>query len=319
MATEVAQLFKSFEDCRFEHEGADAWRARALMSHLGYAKWQTFREAIRRAWQSCSTAGIDPATNFLVGDGSAPWAPEEVFTSSSKNPQGGRPSEDVILTRRAAFLVVMNGDPSKPEIAFGQQYFAVATRTLEVVQKRFAEAARLQAREKLTETESKFQGVLYERDVDGPGIGRIRSKGDAVLFGGNDTQTMKERWGVPAKRPLADFAPEVAVIAKQLGTAITSHNVKTNESLRGEAKITAEHIENNRTVHGALKARGIDLATLGPEEDIKNGRAPPRGRSEEVDEARQEGKEGLIDAQAQRARTDTSRAIQALQGSGQEG
>ena len=90
-----------------------------------------------------------------------------------------------------------------------------------------------------------------------------------MLFGGNDTQTMKERWGVPAKRPLADFAPEVAVIAKQLGTAIRSHNVKTNENLRGEAKITAEHIENNRTVHGALKARGIDLATLGPEEDIK--------------------------------------------------
>jgi hypothetical protein len=67
------------------------------------------------------------------------------------------------LTRRAAFLVVMDGDPTKPEIAFGQQYFAVSTRTLEVVQKRLAEAARLQAREKLTETESRFQGVLYER------------------------------------------------------------------------------------------------------------------------------------------------------------
>ena len=62
----------------------------------------------------------------------------------------------------------MNGDPSKPEIAFGQQYFAVSTRTLEVIQKRLAEAARLHAREKLTETESKFQGVIYERDVDVP-------------------------------------------------------------------------------------------------------------------------------------------------------
>ena len=267
--SEIARLFASFEECRFEHEGTDAWRARDLMPRLGYAKWQTFREAIRRAWQSCVAAGLDPHTNFLVGNGSAPWSPEQVFTEASKNPQGGRPSEDVILTRRAAFLVVMNGDPTKPEIAFGQQYFAVSTRTLEVVQKRLAEAARLQAREKLTETESRFQSVLYERDVDGPGIARIRSKGDSALFGGKDTKTMKELWQVPANRPLADFAPEVAVVAKQLAAAITTHNVKENEELRGEPRITAEHVENNKTVHNAVRARGIDLGSLGPEEDIK--------------------------------------------------
>jgi DNA-damage-inducible protein D len=209
--SEISRLFASFEECCFQHDGADAWRARDLMHGLGYVRWENFREAIKRAWQSCETAGIDPARNFLVGDGSIAWAPDEVFRGLTKNPQGGRPSEDVILTRRAAFLVVMNGDPAKPEIAFGQQYFAVSTRTLEVIQKRLAEVARLQEREKLTETESHFQGVLFERDVDGPGIARIRSKGDAALFGGRDTKTMKELWRVPANRPLADFAPEVAV------------------------------------------------------------------------------------------------------------
>ena len=163
----------------------------------------------------------------------------------------------------------MNGDPSKPEIAFGQQYFAVATRTLEVIQKRLAEAARMQARDELTETESRFQTVLYERDVDGPGIARIRSEGDAALFGGKDTKAMKELWRVPANRPLADFAPEIAVVAKQLATAITTHNVRANESLRGEGLIAVEHVENNKTVHKAVKARGIDLGTLPPEEDIR--------------------------------------------------
>jgi DNA-damage-inducible protein D len=216
------------------------------MPRSGYERWENFREAIRRAWQSCESAGIDPAVNSLIGDGSQPWNPAgEVFREATKNPQGGRPSEDVILTRRAAFLTVMNGNPTKPEIAFGQQYFAVATRTLEVIRQRVTEVARLQAREKLTETESRFQGVLYEHDVDGPGIARIRSKGDKVLFGGKDTKTMKEIWGVPASRPLADFAPEVVVIAKQLAAAITTHNVKTND-LYGEPAITAEHVENNR-------------------------------------------------------------------------
>jgi DNA-damage-inducible protein D len=267
--SEIARLFASFEECRFEHAGADAWRARDLMPRLGYERWENFREVIRRAWQSCEAAGIDPAANFLVGDGSRPWSPAgEVFREATKNPQGGRPSEDVILTRRAAFLSVMNGDPSKPEIAFGQQYFAVSTRTLEVIQQRIAEAARLQAREKLSETESRFQGVLYEHDVDGPGIARIRSKGDKVLFGGKDTKTMKEIWGIPANRPLADFAPEVVVIAKQLAAAITTHNVKTND-LYGEAVITDEHIENNRTVYQGLKSRGIQTQLLKPAEDIK--------------------------------------------------
>lgn len=267
-SNEIARLFSSFEDCCFQCDGTEAWRARDLMSLLGYANWQNFREAIRRAWQSCESAGIEPTSNFLVGDGTASWTPDEVITSINKNPQGGRPAEDVILTRRAAFLVVMNGDPSKPEIAFGQQYFAVSTRTLELVQQRLAEAARLKAREKLTDTENKFQGVLYEHEVDGPGIARIRSKGDKVLFGGKDTQTMKEIWGVPANRPLADFAPEVVVIAKQLAAAITTHNVKSND-LYGEDAITVEHVENNATVYRGLRSRGIEPQRLKPVEDIK--------------------------------------------------
>lgn len=267
-STEIARLFSSFEECRFEFNGTEAWRGRDLMPLLGYTQWRNFREPIRRAWESCKAAGIDAAANFLTGDGLRPWNPDEVFAEARKNPDGGRPSEDVILTRRAAYLIAMNGDPRKPEIAFAQQYFAVATRTLEAVEKRLAEAARLQARERLSETEKKFQGVLYEHDVDGPGIGRIRSKGDAVLFGGNDTEDMKARWRVPASRPLADFAPEVIVVGKQFATAITTHNVKTH-NLRGEEPITHEHLANNKTVRESLVQRGIVPEKLPPEEDIK--------------------------------------------------
>lgn len=266
--TDIAVLFQSFEDCRFDHKGVDAWRARALMPLLGYDKWERFRGVIGRAWESCRSAKIDPAANFLIGEGDGVWLPEEVIPASGKNPQGGRPSEDVILSRYAAYLVAMNGDPRKPEVAFAQQYFAAATRAFEVIEQRVAEAARLQAREKLTETESKFQGVVFQRDVDGFGIARIRSKGDAVLFGGNDTKTMKEKWGVPESRPLADFAPEVIVVGKQFATAITTHNIKTND-LRGEDAIAVEHIANNQTVRDALRERGIAPEKVKPEEDIK--------------------------------------------------
>ena len=265
---EVAKLFASFEDCKFTHDGTEAWRARDLMRPLDYAAWQDFRNAVRRAWESCAASGIDPASNFRVADGLAAWIPGQVIRDAPKNPKGGAPSEDVILTRRAAYLVAMNGDPRKPAVAFAQHYFAASTRTLEVIQQRLVEAARLQTREKLTETEARFQGVVFEHGVDGHGIARIRSKGDEALFGGKNTQDMKDQWSVPKGRPLADFAPEVVNIAKQLGAAITTHNVKAN-NLRGEDQIAEEHVENNRMVRGGVQSRGIILEDLEGEEDIK--------------------------------------------------
>jgi DNA-damage-inducible protein D len=257
---EVQRLFLSFEELCFKFQGADAWRARHLMGPLGYTTWDKgFREAIRRAWEACDAAGIDPSANFFTGDGQRPWRPSgEVFREASKNPQGGAPSEDVLLTRRAAYLVAMNGDPRKPEIAFAQHYFATATRTLEVIQKRMAETSRLAARHRLTEAETRFQSVLFQHDVTGPGIARIRSKGDKALFGGKDTEDMKKKWKVPSGRALADFAPEVAIVAKQLGSAMTTYNVKRHD-LRGEEEITSEHVENNEKVRGTLKDRGILL------------------------------------------------------------
>lgn len=267
-STEVAKLFASFEDCKFDHQGTEAWRARDLQALLGYTEWRNFREAITRAWDSCAQSGNDVSVNFLSSAGDASWVPGEVFVGVNKNPKGGRPSEDVILTRRAAFLVAMNGDPRKPAIAFAQQYFATATRTLQVLTQRLAETNRLQARGELSETENRFQGILYEHDVDGPGIGRIRSMGDEVLFGGNDTKAMKKKWKIKGKRPLADFAPEVLIRAKQLGAAMTAHNVKAH-NLRGEAAIADEHVDNNQTIRVTLTSRGIVPEKLAHEEDIK--------------------------------------------------
>ena len=267
--TEIAKLCCSFEECRFEHDGVDAWLARKLMPLFGYDRWENFRNALEKAWESCVSAGIDPEANFLRSDGVTPWKPEEVFRDTTKNPQGGRPGEDVILTRRAAYLSAMNGDSRKSEVAFAQHYFASATRTLEKLQQRMLEAERLVARGELTETKARFQAVLYERDVDGDGIGRIRSKGDQALFGGHDTGAMKKKWGITAKaRPLADYAPEVVIRSKQLSSAITTHNVQSND-LRGERAIGVEHVENNRSVRDMVKSRGIIIEDLKPEEDIK--------------------------------------------------
>jgi DNA-damage-inducible protein D len=86
--------------------------------------------------------------------------------------------------------------------------------------------------------------ALNERGVDESGFGRIRSKGDQVLFGGHCTQTMKNKYGITQSRPLADFSPTLTIAAKNLATEMTNHNV-SQDDLHGETTITNEHVQNN--------------------------------------------------------------------------
>lgn len=109
---------------------------------------------------------------------------------------------------------------------------------------------------------------IYQRGVDDKGFGRIRSKGDTALFGGHTTEDMKNRLGVKANRPLADFLPTLTVAAKNLATEMTNYNIE-NKDLQGEQPITKEHIQNNQSVRDMLGQRGIKPEELPPAEDIK--------------------------------------------------
>ena len=49
---------------------------------------------------------------------------------------------------------------------------------------------------------------------------------------------------------------------------MTNYNVEQND-LQGEQSITAEHVQNNRSVRNMLGQRGIKPEELPPAEDIK--------------------------------------------------
>jgi DNA-damage-inducible protein D len=79
---------------------------------------------------------------------------------------------------------------------------------------------------------------------------------------------MKYKLSVPKNRPLADFLPTITIKAKDFANEITNFNVQ-KDNMKGENKITGEHIKNNKGVRKLLLDRGIRPEELPAEEDIK--------------------------------------------------
>lgn len=238
-------------------ENIEFWYARDLMGLLGYKRWENFEKAVKRAMDSCDALKIERLDHF-----------REVTKMVQIGSGSRRAVKDYMLTRYACYLIAMNGDVTKEEIAFAQSYFAVQTRKQELIEERMAYIERTQARERLKESEKRLSQNIYERGVDDSGFARIRSRGDQALFGGYSTKDMKVRLGVKDSRPLADFLPTLTIAAKNLATEMTNYNVEEKD-LWGEYFITAEHVQNNTGIRQMLGERGIKPEELPAAEDIK--------------------------------------------------
>ena len=254
---QINELFLRFEDACYLFNDIECWSARELQTILGYTKWENFFKVIEKAKTACESSGIEVLHHF----------PDiRKMIDLAKGAQ--REIEDVALTRYACYLIAQNGDSSKSEIAFAQTYFAVQTRKQEIIEQRLLDVARVSARDKLSKSEKKLSGQIYERGIDDKGFSIIRSKGDQALFGGFSTNDMKLKLQVPDNRPLADFLPTLTIKAKDFATELTSHNV-TEKDLKGNEKISKEHIDNNLAVRKMLIERGVKPEQLPPSEDVK--------------------------------------------------
>jgi DNA-damage-inducible protein D len=237
--------------------GSDFWLARDLQQVFGYARWANFARVIHKAESACKSAGHDPDHHFL-----------EIAKLVSLHGAAGQELDDVALTRYASYLVAQNADVSKAAVAFARSYFAETSRNEELVERRVADAERLDLRKQLSRTEKVFSGLIYEHVEDEEGLSRIHIKGDRALFGGVTTRQMKRRLQVPKGRALADFLPAIVIKAKDFATELTNAAVK-RDYLHTEAQITREHVKNNREVRKFLSRRKIVPEKLPAAEDAK--------------------------------------------------
>jgi DNA-damage-inducible protein D len=254
----IHHLFEKFEQACYDYKGVECWSARELQTLFNYSEWRNFVKVIDKAKEACKNGGSRASDHFV-----------DINKMVSLGSSSSRSLDDVALTRYACYLIAQNGDPLKDEIAFAQTYFAVQTRKQELIEQRLLDVERIAAREKLSKSEQKLSGIIYDRGVDEKGFGIIRSKGDQALFGGFSTHDMKRKLMVPDGKPLADYLPTLIIKAKDFATEITSHNV-IEKDLKGTNPISAEHVENNKAVRKMLVQRGVQPEALPAAEDVNS-------------------------------------------------
>jgi DNA-damage-inducible protein D len=144
---------------KIDGNGVEYWTARELMMVLGYSNWQNFEIVIKKAKQSCLES-MQILNNH--------------FTDISKMIEiaktAMRDVKDYKLDRYACYLIAQNGDPSKPEIARAQTYFAIQTRKQEIFESLTNDDKRLFIRGEVADQNKKLFSTAKKAGVSNFGL-----------------------------------------------------------------------------------------------------------------------------------------------------
>lgn len=129
--------------------------------------------------------------------------PEYHFAGAGKPIVGGKGAvqtvDDNHLSRFACYLIAQNGDPSKPEIAQAQKYFAIQTRRQELTDQLASDIERLELRKQVGDEFKALSGAAQDAGVQSKMFGVFHDAGYKGLYGGLGREAIKKRKGVSRK------------------------------------------------------------------------------------------------------------------------
>lgn len=248
-----------FEDLkRVNEHGAEYWSARDLQPLLGYDQWRRFEQAIKRAQDACKESGNEPRHHFA---------------GAGKPITGGKGAVQVVqdyhLSRFACYLIAINGDPRKPEIALAQQYFVVQTRRQEVTDQLAADKERLEIRKQTAEEFKALSGAAQQAGVQSKMFGIFHDAGYKGLYGGLSRDRIKRRKGIAEKDNLLDRMNATELAANQFRMTQTRDKL-AREGVRNEHDAIKTHEEVGKEVRDAIRRIGGTLPeNIPPAEHIK--------------------------------------------------
>lgn len=240
------------EGRQFEARGAGNgeryWFAREFATLLGYDNFESFRRrAINRAISTCANLGVPVEENF-----------ERL--SPPRRP-GSPPRLDYKLSRFACYLIAMNGDPSKPNVAKAQGYFArLAEATSQFMQQaaqKVADVERVQIRDEVSDRVKSLRGVAKQAGVQDHGL--FQNAGYRGMYN-MDLGRLKDYKGLPEGAPsLLDFMGRRELAANLFRLTET------------EARLRTDEVAGQRPAENAAFQVGLRVRTMMRESD---GSAP---------------------------------------------
>ena len=254
---------ETFESIKHVNEyGQEYWLARELQPILDYAQWRRFAEAIDRAKLASQNSGFDVSDHFA-----------DVGKMVDIGSGAEREIDDVMLSRYACYLIVMNGDPRKEVIAVGQSYFAVKTRQQELIdnyeelsedQKRLAIRNEMTAHNKSLAEAAQMAGIIDPRDY-----AIFQNRGYQGLYGGLGAKEIHERKGLKKSQKILDHMGSTELAANLFRATQTDEKLR-RENVRGKYAANEVHFQVGKKVRETIKELGgtmpEDLPT--PEKSI---------------------------------------------------
>ncbi len=238
-----------FEDIKhINDDGQEYWLARELQTVLDYTQWRRFSDTIERAKLACKNSG------FAIDDHFADVGKMVDIGSGAE-----REVDDVMLSRYACYLIVMNGDPRKEVIALGQSYFAVKTRQQELIdnyeeltedQKRLAIRNEMKRHNTALANASHDAGIIDPKDY-----AIFQNKGYQGLYGGLGAKDIHRRKGLKKSQNILDHMGSTELAANLFRATQTEEKLR-REKVRGKEKANQTHYDVGRKVRKTIEELG---------------------------------------------------------------
>ena len=234
----------NFEDIKhIDENNVEFWTARELFPLLGYARWESFEDVIKRAMNAALNSGQVPENHFrqltkMVGIG-----------SNTK-----RSVTDWKLDRYACYLIAQNGDSKISQIALAQTYFAIQTRKQEVFEHLSDAERRVFIREEVTNENKKLFQTAKLADVSNFGL--FNDAGYRGLYGSALSEIVIKK-GIK-KGELLDTAGSSELAANLFRITQTDEKIK-KDKIRNELEARKAHFMVGGKVRQTIKDIGGQL------------------------------------------------------------
>lgn len=221
--------------------GSEYWLARQLMAVLGYEEWRNFENAIRRAHVMFKTAQLDGSNHFVKTN-------KMVEVGSG----GRRRVDDYFLSRAACYIIAMNGDPTKPEVAEAQKYFAMQTRKMERLLDLLTDQRRVALRHRVKDRNASLSGVAS--DVGVRRFGLFHGAGIRAMYN-MPLRDLRAKRGIKPKEDWLDRAGIEELAATDFRVTQTEAKIR-RDGIQGEGNAIAAHEYVAREVRSTIQRVG---------------------------------------------------------------